>query len=77
MKTLAGTRDLGFARMREKSGLGFVLYRSGGVELGKEVEKGVQNPSLAQTRLTVPVPISVVPVPNGHCLFLRGWYRYR
>ena len=30
MEMMAGTCDLGFARVREKSGLGFVLYRSGG-----------------------------------------------
>ena len=37
---------------------------------------GGKKPKSAQTRPAVPVPINVVPVPNGHCLFLSRWYRY-
>ena len=33
METLEGTVDLGFALVRGKSGLGFLLYRSWGVEI--------------------------------------------
>ena len=31
---------------------------------------------VAKIRLAVPVPVSVVLVPNGHYHFLHKWYRY-
>ena len=43
----------------------------------KRGQNGEENPNLALFRPAVPIPISVVPVPNGHCHFLREWYRYR
>ena len=77
MKTLAETRDLGFARVRERSRLGFVYIRVGEYGYDKGEEKGIKNPNLAQNRPAVPAPVSAVLVPNGHCQFLHKWYRYR
>ena len=76
MKILAEMCDLGFTRVREKSGLGFSLIWGRGSRNMKRGQNGEENPNLALLRPAVPVPISVVPVPKGHCLFLRGWYRY-
>ena len=76
MKMMAGTCDLGFARVREKSRLGFSLIWEWRGRKMKRGQNGEENPNLALFRPTVPVPISVVLVPNGHCHFLREWYRY-
>ena len=77
MKMLAGTCDLWFAHVREKSRLGFSLIWEWRGRKIKRGQNGEENPNLALFRLAVPVPISVVPVPNGHYHFLHEWYLYR
>ena len=42
MKTLADTQDLGFARGRERSGVGFVYIRVGEMGNGKGCKKGLK-----------------------------------
>ena len=76
METLAGMLDLGFTCVRGKSRLGFILYGDGGSRDMKRGQNWEENPNLPLLRLTVPVPVSVVPVPKSHCLLLRGWYQY-
>ena len=66
MKILAGMCDLGFAGVREKSGLGFSLIWGWESKNMKRGQNGEENPNLALLRSAAPVPISVVPVPKGH-----------
>ena len=66
METLDGMLDLGFALVRGKIRLGFILYRSGGVGICKGFKIGKKNPKLAHLRSAVPVPVSVVLVPKGY-----------
>ena len=47
MRRTEKKRDLGFARVRERSGLGFVYIRVGEYGYDKAVEKGIKNPNLA------------------------------
>ena len=77
MKTLAGTCDLRFSRMREESGLGLSYIGVGewGYEKGstwgekKKLKSALFCPTAPVPISVVPVPMRVVPVPLSFFFF--------